>query len=335
MRAIYRTSAGATAVILAGCTRQSVWSPAGPAAREIERLNGFVTGLFLIVAVVVLGLVVFVASRPRGSLDWHAPVDVGGGHSWVMIGGFAIPAAILAIVFISGLQGMAKFPIEGGMHTPAELRLVGHQWWWEVEYLSAQPNLRVTTANEIHIPVGRPVDIDLTSYDVIHSFWVPELHGKVDLIPTVMNRIRIEADRPGIYRGQCAEYCGEQHAHMILTVIAQPPADYAAWLAHEREDAVSPITEQEERGQMLFLTRPCVTCHAIRGTPAGSHVGPDLTHMGRRLRIAANMLENNPANLAAWATHAQSLKPGAHMPNVTSFNGDELQALVAYLASLK
>lgn len=335
MRAIHPTFVAVTALILAGCTRQSVWSPAGPAARDLERLNWFVTGLFLIVAVVVLGLVVFVASRPRGSLDWHAPVDVGGGHSWLIIGGFAIPAVILAVVFISGLQGMSKFPLEGGVRTPAELRLVGHQWWWEVEYLSPKPDLLMTTANEIHIPVGRPIDIDLASYDVIHSFWVPELHGKVDLIPTLTNRIRIEADRPGNYRGQCAEYCGEQHAHMILTVIAQRPEDYSAWLTHQREDAAAPVTPEEKRGQTLFLTRPCVTCHTIRGTPAGSHVGPDLTHVGARLRIATNMLENNPANLAAWVTHAQSLKPGVRMPNITAFNGEELQALVAYLSSLK
>lgn len=331
-----RAACCATAsLILTGCARESVWSPAGQAARDLEHLNWFVTGLFSIVAVVVLGLVIFVASRPRGSLDWHAPVDAGGGHSFVLVGGFAIPAAILAVVFIVGLQGMTKFPLEGRMHAAPEIRITGHQWWWEVEYLAPQPQQLVTTANEIHIPAGRPVDIDLTSDDVIHSFWVPELHGKVDLIPTVMNRIRVEADNPGAYSGRCAEYCGEQHAHMMLTVVAQRPKDFAAWLTHEREDAVAPRTTEEERGQTLFLTRPCVTCHAVRGTPAGAHAGPDLTHVGARGAIAGNMLKNNPANLAAWVTHAQSLKPGARMPNVTAFSGEELQALVAYLSSLK
>lgn len=321
--------------LLGGCARQAVWAPAGPAAEQLEHLNFFVTILFLMVAVVVLGLIVFVASRPRGSLGWHEPIDIGGGHSWVTIGGFAVPAVILAVVFITGMNGMTKFPLEGGSRRPAEIRIVGHQWWWEVEYLSAEPDLMLTTANEIHIPAGRPVDIDLTSYDVIHSFWVPELHGKVDLIPSQMNRIQVEAARPGTYRGQCAEYCGEQHAHMILTVVAQPVEEYNAWLAHQRQEAAEPVTPEEKLGQSLFLSRPCVTCHTIRGTHARSDVGPDLTHVGSRLKIAANMLDNNPANLAAWVTHAQSLKPGAKMPNITAFKGDELQALVAYLSSLK
>jgi cytochrome c oxidase subunit 2 len=193
----------------------------------------------------------------------------------------------------------------------------------------------VTTANEIHIPAGRAIDIDLASSDVIHSFWVPELHGKVDLIPGMTNRIRVEADHPGTYRGQCAEFCGAQHAHMILLVIAETPEKFEQWLAEQRQPAATPATEQHVLGQQLFESRPCLLCNTIRGTLANGRVGPDLTHLGSRRMIAANMLENNTANLAAWVTHARSLKPGTVMPDVTQFDGEELQSIVGYLQHLR
>lgn len=170
----------------------------------------------------------------------------------------------------------------------------------------------------------------MPSYDVIHSFWVPTLHGKVDLIPGVGNRIRIQADHPGTYRGQCAEYCGEKHARMILLVIAQTPDDYEHWLANQRLPSIAPGTAQQKEGQEVFLTRACSLCHTKRGTLAEGRVGPDLTHLASRQRIAANLLQNDTADLAAWATHAQSLKPGVLMP----INGQQLNSLVAYLQSL-
>ncbi|HVW85936.1 MAG TPA: cytochrome c oxidase subunit II [Bryobacteraceae bacterium] len=324
------------AVLQAGCNQQSSLSPGGPAARELSRMNWFILILFIVIAVVMWILIALVASRPRGSLREHAPVDAGGGHEWVWIGGFAIPAAILAVVFVVGLRGMSKFPLHDGMaHTPAEIRITGHQWWWDVQYLNSNVSLEANTANEIHIPAGRAVDIDLASNDVIHSFWVPSLHGKVDLIPGQFNRIRIQADQPGVYRGQCAEYCGEQHAHMILLVVAQSPDEYERWLGHQRELAIDPADDQQRRGQTLFTTRACGLCHTISGTLAQGRVGPNLSHLASRQAIAANMLPNNTANLSAWVVHARSLKPGVVMPNMTQFDGNELRALVAYLQHLR
>jgi cytochrome c oxidase subunit 2 len=320
---------------LAGCTRIAVFNPAGPAADHLSSLTLFISILFLAIALVMWALIALVASRPRGSFAEHAPVDIGGGHGWVLIGGFLIPAAILAVVFITGLSAMSKFPLHDGMLMPADIVLTGHQWWWEVKYKDGPLDQEVTTANEIHIPAGRPVDIDLTSVDVIHSFWVPTLHGKVDLIPSMRNRIRIEAAQPGVYRGQCAEYCGAEHAHMILYVVADTPEQYQRWLADQRKPGAAPQDDQQTHGQQLFMNGPCSNCHTIAGTLAQGKVGPDLTHIGSRRAIAANMLENNPANLEAWITHAQALKPAVAMPNITQFNGEESRALVAYLRSLK
>lgn len=332
-----RRAAILLSMFIAACVgqQQGVMHPGGPAAAKIATLNWFVLILFLIVTGVMWVLIVLVATRPKGTFDEHAPVDAGGGQGWVLIGGFLIPAAILAVVFVTGLKAMSSFPVHDGMQMPAEIRITGHQWWWDVRYIEGQIDQRVTTANEIHIPTGRAVDVDLASSDVIHSFWVPELHGKVDLIPSMTNRIRIEADRPGTYRGQCAEYCGAQHAHMMLLVIAEPPDKFQQWLTDQRKPAVAPETDQQKLGQQLFESRPCLLCHTIRGTLANGTVGPDLTHIGSRKRIAANMLENNTANMAAWVTHARALKPGVVMPNVTQFDGDELRAIVAYLQNLQ
>lgn len=203
------------------------------------------------------------------------------------------------------------------------------------KYQIGDTHQHVVGANEIHIPAGRPVDIELISRDVIHSFWVPQLHGKVDLVPGMVNRIRIEADRPGLYRGECAEYCGPQHAHMILLVKAESQSDFDTWLGHERQPAAAPADAQAARGKEVFMTGPCLTCHTIHGTDAHGLVGPDLTHFATRDGLAANAYPNNTAYLAAWVTHAQSLKPYAQMPNVTAFTGDDLQALVSYLRGLK
>lgn len=323
-------------ILLASCGgSQSSLNPLGPAARESSNLEWVILILFCIVIVVMWALIALVVSRRRGSLDEHAPYDIGGGQNWILIGGFAIPALILAGIYISGLVTLSAFPVhDGAMLPPPQIRIIGHQWWWQVEYLEGSLQQHFITANEIHIPAGRPVDIDLGSADVIHSFWVPTLHGEVDLIPGVSNRIRIQADHPGIYRGQCTDYCGEEHANMKLLVVAQTPDQYQQWLANQRKEAAQPITAQQREGQQLFLSSACMLCHTIRGTLAQGRVGPDLTHLASRRMIASNLLQNDTANLAAWATHAQSLKPGVLMPNLSEFNGRQLNALVAYLQNL-
>jgi cytochrome c oxidase subunit 2 len=314
---------------------QSTLDPAGPAAKSLSDLSWFVFILFTAVAVVMCSLIAWVATRRRGTFDEHEPVDAGGGQLWILIGGFAIPFVILAAVFILGLRAVTRFPLHDGYVMDPEIRLIGHQWWWEARYVGGPPNNQFVTANEIHIPVGRPVNIELSSADVIHSFWVPNLSGKVDLIPGQVNHMRLQADRPGVYSGKCAEYCGAQHANMMIVVVAHPENEFEDWRAHQLEPSSAPSTAQEARGQELFLSSPCSLCHTIRGASARGAVAPDLTHLASRRGIAANALENNKANISAWVTHAQALKPSSMMPNVTQFSGDELQALVAYLQQLR
>lgn len=316
---------------------QNMLAPGGPAARRLADVGSFVLLVFIVVSVVMWVLIAWLALRRRGTLAEHAPWDAGGGMRWVAIGGFTIPAIILAIVFVLTLRTMSAFPMgDDEMHAPPPmLRIIGHQWWWELQYLVGGETQQVITANEIHIPAGQPVDIELRTADVIHSFWVPELHGKVDLVPGKVNRIRLQADRPQLFRGECAEYCGPQHANMILVVQADAPSDFRAWLARERSDAVTPSAADATHGEQLVMSNACVLCHTIRGTGAHGLVGPDLTHVGSRRWIAGNELENNTANLAAWVTHAQALKPYAKMPNLSVFGGTDLLDVVAYLQTLR
>jgi cytochrome c oxidase subunit 2 len=280
-----------------------------------------------------------VAWRRTGSLEEHDPVEAASDSRWILVGGFAVPALAFGAVFVATLRTLDAFAMHHGDSMgepePAALRVVGHQWWWEVHYRIGDLPEWVTTANEIHVPAGRPVEADLESADVIHSFWVPRLHGKVDLIPGQVNRIRLEAERPGTYPGECAELCGMQHAHMRLTVIADEPAAFDAWLAHQRSQAAQPSGEQAQRGAQLFRERACVLCHTIRGTGALATVGPDLTHLASRTTLAAGSLPNDLANLHAWVIDAPSLKPGVRMPALTQFRGRDLRALVAYLDQLE
>ncbi len=316
----------------------SALKPVGPAADKISHLAWLMIILFLITIVVMAFLIVLPAIFRRGSLEEHDPIDVGGGQTWITVGGFIVPAIVLTFLFVLGLTAMSRFPMhEGrmssGMHV--QIRLTGHQWWWEATYPGDNVTQQFKTANELHIPVGQPVDIELDSKDVIHSFWVPQLHGKVDLVPGMKNYIRIQADQPGTYGGTCAEYCGAQHAKMRLLVVAQSPEDYQAWLEGQRKESALPEGPQATHGQQLFLSGPCANCHRIAGTLAGGTVAPDLTHLASRQRIAANTYPNDKAHLSAWITQAQSLKPQCQMPNLTQFNGIELGDLVAYLQQLK
>jgi cytochrome c oxidase subunit 2 len=322
--------------VLASChAPQSTFAPGGPSARALSHLGWFVVLLFLAVAAVMMLLFMWVALRRRGTFEEHAPYNIGGGQSWILIGGFLIPAVILAAVFVLTLRTMEAFPLHDGGQREPEIRVIGHQWWWEVHYPGASPDQRVVTANEIHIPTGRPVELALDSADVIHSFWVPRLHGKVDLVPGWHNRIRLQADQPGRYPGECAEFCGAQHAHMRLLVVAESPDDFARWLAGQRAPGTAPSTADAVRGQSLFVSRACGLCHTVRGTAALGSVGPDLTHLASRRGLAANSFPNDTAHLTAWVTNAQALKPQAQMPNVTNFTGEELRSLVGYLQQLR
>jgi cytochrome c oxidase subunit 2 len=239
---------------------------------------------------------------------------------------------LFVLLFASVSTGRAVASL--GAPSATVIKITGHQWWWEVEYQDPQPSHIVHTANEIHLPAGRPVLIRLASADVIHSFWVPSLHGKRDLIPGHDLQLWIEADRPGIYRGFCAEFCGHQHAHMGLLVIADPPEKYAAWYAAQLQTPPPPADPLEQRGRQVVESAPCALCHTVGGTTASGSLGPDLTHLGSRRTLAAATLPNTAANLGAWIVDPQASKPGNQMP-ANSLAPEDLRAAVAYLESLR
>jgi cytochrome c oxidase subunit 2 len=212
--------------------------------------------------------------------------------------------------------------------------IVGHQWWWEIEYEHSVPSQRVTTANELHIPTNRPVVLKVTSRDVIHSFWVPNLQGKRDLIPGYTTALSLQADRPGVFRGQCAEFCGMQHAHMALDVVAEPDETFEGWLGAMRQPSRDPQEATARRGRDIFMQSGCSTCHTIRGTDAAGQIAPDLTHIATRSTLGAGTLPNTPDNLAAWIRDPQRVKPGNQMPP-NPLSAEDLQAVVAYLETLR
>ena len=253
------------------------------------------------------------------------------GSSVAVAGGLTI-VALIALLFQSVVTGRAL----DTLRSPDALRIqvTGNQWWWDVQYVTANPSLRVTTANEIHIPVGRPIRFDLLSNDVIHSLWIPNLQGKIDLVPGRLNELWLQADRAGVYRGQCAEYCGLQHAKMALVVVAEPPADFERWLTGNRAPAPAPVTPEQQRGKDVFERGPCAMCHNITGTLAGGRTAPDLTHIASRSTIGAGSVPNTRGYLAGWIADPQHIKPGNRMPSV-GLNDEELQAVLAYLETLK
>jgi cytochrome c oxidase subunit 2 len=250
----------------------------------------------------------------------------------LVAGGVGLTAVVLFVLMIG------DFATGRGIHSLAgpdalTIRVTGHQWWWEVQYQDSTPSNIVTTANEIHIPVGRAVQFELQSSDVIHSFWIPNLHGKRDMIPGHPTRTFLRADRAGRFRGQCAEFCGYQHAFMRFVVVAEPEAQFRRWIEAQRKSAREPTTASQRRGRDVFLGATCVMCHAIQGTAARAKVGPDLTHVGSRPLIGG-ILPNARGHLAGWIVDPQRIKPGVRMP-LNVVKPTDLDALVDYLASLK
>jgi cytochrome c oxidase subunit II len=323
--------------------RQSALDPAGPQADRIGQLWWFMfwacTAVFIVV-MMALAYAIVRGRRARQSTT-DSPIersiitpDPQGERRMTRV----ISAAVALTVLILFAMLIFEFATSRSLKSlaspePLVIQLTGHQWWWDVKYDDPLPANIVTTANEIHIPVGQPILLKGTSTDVIHSFWVPNLHGKRDLIPGQQSIIWFQADKPGVYRGQCAEFCGYQHAKMALLVIAESVEDFNAWLAHQRQAAVSPTDVERQRGQQIFLSSPCVMCHTIRGTIASSRFGPDLTHLADRETIAAGTLTNTEKHLANWVTNSQEIKPGNRMPNVP-LKGEDLQTLLSYLTSL-
>jgi cytochrome c oxidase subunit II len=319
----------------------SILDPAGPAARTLSELGWPLLVGFTGVAALMWGLIVWLAVRRPGRLDWHAAVGDGtsdhAGMRWIAVGGFIIPGVVFTGAFVATTGVLRAMPTTHAESTDvAEIHVIGHQWWWEVEYRPDADSTRwFKTANELHLPAGRPVDIDLDTADVIHSFWVPRLHGKVDLVPGQTNRIRLQADRTGVLTGACAEFCGLQHAKMRFVVVVDAPAEYQRWLDWQRQPASVPRDAKAQLGQAVFMTAACPLCHTIGGTSARATIGPDLTHLGSRLTLGAGTLPLNVATLHAWVLNAPSLKPGTRMPVLSQFSGPNLHALVAYLEVLQ
>ena len=319
-------------VLLAGCARQSTPStlqPAGPAAADIARLSWLLFGLGTFIYLAVVAFLLYALFRSRGHQPPGYPHQKDATNI-VFLGGVAMPAVTLVAVFGLTLYTFRQTAPPSEPTAGRTIEVIGHQWWWEVRY----PETGAVTANEIHIPIGEPIRLQLETEDVIHSFWVPELHGKLDMIPNQINYLWIQADEAGQYRGVCAEFCGTQHAKMALLVIAEPAADFAAWLAHESEPAAPTTDPLAQEGETLFMALACAKCHPVRGTPATAQFGPDLTHFAARQTLAAASLPNTPENLAQWILNPQHAKPGNLMP-ATHFDEQQLSALVAYLEGLK
>jgi cytochrome c oxidase subunit 2 len=323
--------------LAAGAGMHDTLHPAGPQAGHIHALWLLMLGVCTFVFVAVMAaLAIGVARARRG--DEKTPADVA---SLVRderklrhrVGtAVALSIALLGLLFAATVvtdRAVAQLPVGGALH----IRLTAHQWWWEATYDDPTPANVFSTANELHIPVGRPVLLTLEASDVIHSVWLPDLGGKKDLIPGRTATLALRADKPGLYRGQCAEFCGYQHALMLLYVVADPPAQYDQWAAHSRSMAPPPASEETRRGQQVFLQSTCAMCHAIGGTIANGKHAPDLTHVASRRTLAAGTLPNTPQALAAWISDPQHVKPGANMPGNRLAPAD-LQALVAYLRTL-
>ena len=325
--------------LLCGCRlqhEQTMLSPAGPMSRRIETLWWVIFWISAVVFVLVVGFIGAAARRRTSRLeapDIHPDPALEQRRLQVVIAALTVTVVILfSILGYSVVTGKQTNP--PSPKSPVSIRVIGHQWWWEVQYPNPDVSQWVVTANEIHVPVGVPVVMETSSSDVIHSFWAPNVQGKRDLIPGYNNAFSFEVDRPGRYRGQCAEFCGLQHAHMGFYIIAESPDKFQAWLNDQVKPAVEPNSDITKRGQQVFLSTSCILCHTIRGTTAGSRLGPDLTHVGSRTSIGAATLPNTPGGLGGWIANPPAIKPGVRMPP-NPLPAPELQALVAYLMSLQ
>lgn len=329
-------------LVLSGCRgSQSALDAGGVQSARLENLwwifFAVCAAVYLIVMAVLL--VAFYRAKKVGAGEDTPPETAPDAEREKRAGNVVKAAVVVTIIALFALM-LTSFRTGRSVNSlsqapePLSIKVTGHQWWWEIEYRDKTPSNNVTTANEIHLPVGRPVRLELVSNDVIHSFWVPNLHGKKDLIPNLPTVFYLQADKPGTYFGQCAEFCGYQHAKMRFTVVAESPEDFNNWLNAGQQSSIQPATDLQKRGQEIFLTTSCVQCHTIQGTIAAARVGPNLTHIASRSFIAAGSLENTREHLQRWVTDPQLIKPGIKMP-MNNYSPEDLQALIEYLESLK
>ena len=326
-------------VLLAACAgSQSVLDPAGPPNRS---LNHLFWAMLTVASIVWLSVVIAAfwaaLSRRRVTREDLEPIVVvpeaeHRRHTGIVTGLVGATVVILLLFLVYDFtigRALAERPSR-----TLTIEIIGHQWWWEVHYVDPDPSKLVVDANELHIPAGEPVQVKLSSRDVIHSFWVPNLIGKRDLIPGYTSSLFLNADRPGVYRAQCAEFCGMEHAKMALAVVVHSRDDFATWLATARTPAAVPNDSSARDGRQVFLAGPCSSCHAISGEPAYGTVGPNLTHLASRKTLGAGTLPNTRGNLGGWVVDPQSIKPGVRMPS-NSLESKDLRALLDYLETLK
>lgn len=315
----------------AGADSNPFFNPQSGRAGAIVDLTWVVLFFVALVFLVAEGLLVFAIVRYRGRGEGGEPRQIFGNRRLEIIW-TAIPILILILVFVLTVRAMRVIAAPPPAGDALNVTVIGHQWWWEYRY----PDLGIVTANELHIPAGKTVHVQLGSADVIHDFWVPQLGRKMDAVPGKINSFYIESDKPGAFDGACAEYCGTQHAWMRLKVIADAPADFDNWVQAQKTPGAQPASADALAGRGIFLsaTGNCASCHTINGTATLASVGPDLTHIGSRTTIGAGVLTNTPDNMARWLTNPQQVKPGNLMPDLR-LTPDEVRALTAYLESLK
>jgi cytochrome c oxidase subunit 2 len=333
---VRRTVALAWLPLLTGCSRgwQSALDAHGTSAISLRQLIISVVATCSVVWMLVIIGLIFALWRRRPDLPRSRAVDAQGERRLSIAVLAAVAATVIVIAGFTLESFLATRALGGTSPDDLTIKVRGLQWWWGADYFAADPSRSFQTANEIHIPVGRTVRFLLEGDDVIHSFWVPSLAGKQDLIPGRSNELLVRAEHPGVYRGQCAEFCGLQHAHMAFLVIAEVQSDFDRWAEAQRQGAVQTPDSEAAAGQATFLAKPCAACHTVRGTAAAGTNGPDLTHVGSRRYIAAGLFETTRGTLAAWIADPQTLKPGSSMPAV-ALTPEELRSISAYLASLK
>ncbi len=331
-----------TAIAFAACMLcwscagwQSALDPHGAPATSLSRLIWTLIGIGTLVwaAVMLVLAAALYRRRTRSPRARHA-IDPNTERRMGRVVEIAVGTTALILVGLTVTSFFVTRELSSLDPQALDIQVRAYQWWWEVTYLDARPDQVFTTANEIHIPAGRTIHVQLSAGDVIHSLWVPNLAGKQDLIPGRDNSLTFIARHPGMYRGQCAEFCGLQHAHMALMVIVDPPDVFERWRQSQLRPAVRPTMPEQIAGQKVFMSKPCAACHTIQGTAAAATVGPDLTHLASRHYIAAGLLQTTRGSLAAWIADPQTLKPGNNMPDVP-LDASELKAVSAYLAALQ
>lgn len=320
----------ATALPAAAALPQSTFDPAGPVARMQLDLFNVTLWITVFIFIVVASGLGYAMIRFRGRPGDAQPKQIHG-NSKLEVLWTVIPVILLLFIAVPTVNMSFQLAAAPSEDESINVRVIGYQWWWAFEY----PDLGIVTANELRIPEDTPVDLTLESEDVIHSFWIPRLAGKVDVVPNRVNTMWLQADEPGVYYGQCAEYCGTSHANMRMRVQVVSQAEFDAWVQQRQAAAAfSTADNLVTRGHDVFVNSACAACHTVDGTEAAGKVGPDLSDVGSRTTIAAGLVDNTPENMAAWLRDPQSVKPGALMPNL-QLNDEDVSALVAFLDSLK